>query len=531
MGIELRRERRRPEEGVLFQVVAQHLDTFLAHLEHDDCERSLPSFVRRELNGYLRCGILAHGFCRVHCAQCDGDELVAFSCKRRGFCPSCGSRRMADLAAHLVDSVLPDVPVRQWVLSLPHRVRLLCAYDPSACTIVRRIFVRAVSGFYLRRARRSGLARPNVGAVVFAQRFDSGLRLNLHFHGLWLDGAFACPLGNGRADFDPHGDVTDRDVERTIRAIRSRVLRALRRLGKLPPGDDVAADIPPDVEPSLLLHLGAAAIQGRTALGERQGAHDQRPGRGSRQDPFQRGPLCSDLDGFSLHAAVRIPAGCRERLEKLCRYAARPPIVEDRLSLLPDGRVSYRLKKRYRDGSTHVVLDPLTFLERLCALVPRPRRMMLTYHGVLAPAASMRDRVVPPPPLPDDDDGADGAGGCDHLGQRERRRPQSSSTSHGRTLQGQPFDNDPLRRRRMPSVPHAPRKNHSPRQRHSWAELLRRVYLIDVLTCPTCRGRRTLLAAIHDPDSIRRILHHLGLPAEPPAVAPARPPPQARLPW
>ncbi len=91
---------------------------------------------------------------------------------------------------------------------------------------------------------------------------------------------------------------------------------------------------------SLLLHLGAAAIEGRTALGERQGAHDLRPGRGSRQDPFHRGPLCADLDGFSLHAAVRIPAGCRERLEKLCRYAARPPIVEDRLSLLPDGRVT-----------------------------------------------------------------------------------------------------------------------------------------------------------------------------------------------
>ena len=74
-------------------------------------------------------------------------------------------------------------------------------------------------------------------------------------------------------------------------------------------------------------------------------------------------------------------------------------------------------------------------------------------------------------------------------------------------------------------------KHHRPRQRHSWADLLRRVYLIDALTCPSCRGRCTLLAAIHDPDSIRRILHYLGLPTEQPAVATARPPPQARLPW
>ncbi|MEQ1633469.1 MAG: transposase, partial [Planctomycetota bacterium] len=266
------------------------------------------------------------------------------------------------------------------------------------------------------------------------------------------------------------------------------------------------------------------AIQGRTALGERSGRHDLRPGRGSRQDPFQRGPLCSDLDGFSLHAAVRIPAGCRERLEKLCRYAARPPIVEERLSLLPDGRVSYRLKKRYRDGSTHVVLDPLTFLERLCALVPRPRRKLLTYHGVLAPAAGMRDRVVPKPPLPDDDDG-----GCHHEG-RERERAQPSRSPHADPAES-PSAGNPLQRRRQPSVPHAPTKSRRPRQRYSWAELLRRVFLVDVLTCPHCRGKRTLLAAIHDPDSIQRILRHLGLPTEPPEIAPARPPPQSRLPW
>lgn len=90
--------------------------------------------------------------------------------------------------------------------------------------------------------------------------------------------------------------------------------------GKLPPDGDFAADIPPDVEPSLLLRLGAAAIESRTAFGERQGAHELRPGRGTQQDPFHCDPLRADLDGLSLHATVRIPAGCRERLEKLCRY-------------------------------------------------------------------------------------------------------------------------------------------------------------------------------------------------------------------
>lgn len=114
----------------------------------------------------------------------------------------------------------------------------------------------------------------------------------------------------------------------------------------------------------------------------------------------------------------------------------------------------------------------------------------------------------------------------------ERSRTQPPSAPHSAAkAPDHSLDNDPLRRRRELSIPHAPTKNRRPRQRHSWAELLRRVYPIDVLTCPNCRGRRTLLAAIHDPDSIRRILHHLGLPLAPPAVAPARTPPQPRLPW
>jgi hypothetical protein len=76
-----------------------------------------------EFDAFLECGILAHGFLLLHCADCGHDKLVAFSCKRRGFCPSCGARRMAQTAAHLVDHVIPHVPVRQWVLSLPQSSR------------------------------------------------------------------------------------------------------------------------------------------------------------------------------------------------------------------------------------------------------------------------------------------------------------------------------------------------------------------------------------------------------------------------
>ena len=69
--------------------------------------------MRRELIRYLACGVQAFGFVRVHCSRCGRDDLVAFACKGRGLCPPCCSRRMTDTAAHLVDDVLPRVPVRQ----------------------------------------------------------------------------------------------------------------------------------------------------------------------------------------------------------------------------------------------------------------------------------------------------------------------------------------------------------------------------------------------------------------------------------
>ena len=79
----------------------------------------LPQFVKDEFDAFLECGILAHGFWRLRCGDCGHDKLVAFSCKRRGFCPSYGARRMAQTAAHQVNHVIPHVPVRQRVLSLP----------------------------------------------------------------------------------------------------------------------------------------------------------------------------------------------------------------------------------------------------------------------------------------------------------------------------------------------------------------------------------------------------------------------------
>jgi len=103
-------------DTVLYKVIAEHLETFLASC-HDDSDGSgLPAYVERAFYDYLRCGILAHGFLRLGCDTCHHELLVPFSCKRRGFCPSCAGRRMAQMAAHLVEQVIPWVPTRQWVV-------------------------------------------------------------------------------------------------------------------------------------------------------------------------------------------------------------------------------------------------------------------------------------------------------------------------------------------------------------------------------------------------------------------------------
>jgi hypothetical protein len=107
---------REPAKTTLYRAVQEHLETYLS-LSGEGWEDSpVPVYVEQEFRRYLECGILAYGFARARCPECGHDFLIAFSCKGRGACPSCNTRRMAETAAHLVDHVFPPLPVRQWVL-------------------------------------------------------------------------------------------------------------------------------------------------------------------------------------------------------------------------------------------------------------------------------------------------------------------------------------------------------------------------------------------------------------------------------
>jgi hypothetical protein len=232
----------------------------------------------------------------------------------------------------------------------------------------------------------------------------------------------------------------------------------------------------------------AASIQGRVGLGGRRGAYVMREGR-RKEARFMEmtGERCAALNGFTLHGNVWIHGRRRRRLERLCRYVARPAIATERLSRLADGRVRYRLRREFNDGTKAVVFDPLTFIEKLAALVPPPRMNLVTYHGVFAPNARLRARILQRPKAPL----------VPNLRKKRRRGTD-------------PDLETPEQRRRC----------------YSWAELLKRVFRLDALKCPHCRGgRRRLIAMITEYSVIRAILKCLSLPCDPPGIRPALWPP------
>ena len=203
---------------------------------------------------------------------------------------------------------------------------------------------------------------------------------------------------------------------------------------------------------------------------------------------------------MSLHADVAVPARDRKRLERLCRYVARPPLALGRLEAMADGRLAYRLKTPWRDGTTHVVMERRELLERLAPLIPPPRAHQVRYHGVLAPCASGRDQVVPAGP-----DALETASSC------ETGVDSTGAADGGGGPLGAGLPIDSL----------ADRSESLPR-RIEWADLLKRVFEVDALRCPGCGGRMRLLAAITDPSVARQILECLALPPRAPPLAPAR---------
>tara|TARA_A200000159_G_scaffold118992_1_gene112888 strand:+ start:712 stop:2097 length:1386 start_codon:yes stop_codon:yes gene_type:complete len=341
-------KRHRPETTLLYQLVERYYPDFTANLA--DQGKYLPKYVEREFDEFLRCGRLEHGFLRVVCNDCKHEKLVAFSCKRRGFCPSCGARRMAESAALLVDDVLQGYPVRQWVLSLPIPLRLLLARYPSELSKVMQIIHLAISTHIVNKA---GLTnkQAKTGAVTLIQRFGSALNLNIHFHMLFLEGAIS---------ENPLSGTTFTRI-------------------KAPSHNDMVE----------LVHT----VSYRIAMGPQQGQKVFTLQTLPASNEGEYGQVANN-SGFSLHAGVFANADEPAKLERLCRYISRPAISEQRLSMTDHEKIRYELKTPYSDGTTHVFFDPIDFIGKLAALIPPPRLNLTRFFGVFAPNSNLRAQVT-----------------------------------------------------------------------------------------------------------------------------------------
>ncbi len=451
--------RRRPELTALHRIIQAEFPRVERLCREAGDGHPLPEFISRAFKRYCDCGRLVRGLVRLHCPACRQDELVALSCKVRGLCPSCDGRRMTEESAHLLDEVIPHVPVRQWVLSLPYDLRYLLAWNRELRSAVLGAFMRAIHAHYRDQAKTAGLGEPKTGAISVVQRFNSAVQLDVHFHVLFADGVWEDrPSGPVFHSAPPLHTI---DVQQVLYDAWLRIGRQLVRLGY----QDRDLDTLRDTEPALASLL-RAAVSGRQVTGDEAGQKPKRVGAGQKLAPRPHGRNCAQFDAFSLHANTRVGAAARADLERLVRYVCRPAVSASRIEAVEGGKVRIALKNSWRDGTTHVVIPRADLVLRMAAQVPLPKRPSVRYHGCFAPNAKLRSKIVP-------------------AGDKAKCRRKKGS------------DPGELSERQTST-------------RMLYAEAMRRGLSIDVLACP-CGGRRVVLAAVMDAQQVERILRHVGL--------------------
>jgi hypothetical protein len=460
---------RHPERTLLYQTIAEHFETWFelasaGQFDGQGDHHSPRPYVRQAFRKYLECGIFAHGFARAWCDDCGHDYFVAYSCKGRGVCPSCNTRRMVETAAHLCDHVFPRLPVRQWVLSVPKRLRYFMQRDGAVLNMVLRIFLRVIAQSLQTHspgAANVDKAAKHIGAVAFIHRFGSSLNAHVHFHVCVVDGVFEeIPVAVvGQTDvqssppgivFHPASAIDETAVAQVQTDLRRRILRAF-------------------------------------------------VGRGLIEKADAKEMLAYQHSGFSVDAGVCIEADDRAALERLLRYCARPPFAMERLRK-EGAALVYRCAKQRSEPTSdkrgakvdELHLTALELIDRIAALVPPPRTHRHRYFGVLAPNSPLRSAVTAMADAQPDATGDDA----------HRPAPLGNAIS--------------------PTPEPVPTKRPA---HYLWAVLIARIYEVFPLLCPLCGGQMRLIAFVTEGRQIRRILDHIGMDSEPPHIAPARGPP------
>jgi ribosomal protein S27E len=421
------------QNSTVHQITKQYFETFREQIQTMGSFQGLPYFVEKEFESFLSCGSLSEGFVRVKCTDCSDEKLIPFSCKKRGICSSCAGRRMAEKAAHLVDNVIGILPVRQYVLTLPFALRYLLAWNHELTKSVLDIFIRKLIAFYRNRTRKMGLPTGQTGAVTAIQRAGGSINLNIHFHTIAIDGVFV-PKKSG-VDFYPFAEPTSQEIASLLDKIQRAICKFLMKQ------DAVTENLAPlNEEYPILAGLYAASTGNQQAF--KQGHSIQKLGSAASNHPsaVPQRRCHARINSFDLHAATAVPPNDKNGLEHLLRYILRPLIPGERLSILDNGNVQLKLRTPWSDGTSHLLFEPLEFLGKLAAIIPKPQVNTIIYHGVLAPNAKLRKAVV--------------AYAC------------------GKTETGPSSTDDKTQKTSKP-----------PRKYYSFVELLLRVFQIDITKC------------------------------------------------
>jgi ribosomal protein S27E len=384
---------------VLYRVLFHYFDQFLAEYE-ERFERDygfLRPIIKEVVERYLDCGNPRCGFARIRCPDCGEERLLYFSCRSRGFCPSCHSKRREEWGEWMREELLLDVPHRQVVFTIPKMLRLFFRYkrkllDSLCLSAVRTLvkFLHTATGHKL---------MPGVVAVI--QTFGDRINFHPHIHVLVTEGGTA-----------PDG--------------------VFHHVGRF--HDEVIREIFTHEVFSLLLREKLIGL------------------------PLAGKILRWRHTGFNVHSQVR--AQTTSEAERVGKYMIRPLLSLKRLFFDETaGRVRYQHSK---DVSQEESMDYLEFIARVTSHIPDKGQVMVRYYGLYSNA------------------------------HRGKIRKAGAQLSHHPII-----DDDPA---------YVPSKG--------WAEMIRKVYEVDPLLCPTCGGRMKIISFIEDHNVIDRIIHHLELTFE-----------------
>ena len=379
--------RRTPEQTQLYRVVYHGRDELPRVWEErfQEIYGVLRDEVLTTFDEYLNCGLLAHGAARVYCDTCKHSLLVAFSCKKRGLCPSCGAKRAVKFGEHLYDSVLEKVPHRHCGFTLPKRLRVYFRYDRSLNNILFQAAANAVHSVL-------GSDTQSTALILTVQTAGEALNFNPHLHGLLADGTF-----DAAGKFTPLAAI---DTDALSQLFENEVLAELVTR-ELITDDDVAQILAQE-------HSGFGAWVG---------------------DPFEEA----------------------DRTKFVARYIERGPISLEKLTI-QDDIITYTTK----DERAHE-FDAMEFLALLSCHIPKPYESITRYYGWYS---------------------------CRARGERKKRIPLQDSPT--------------LEVGGRPSL--------------TWAQCFKRIYEINPLECPKCRGEMRILAFVTNEREISKIAASLGIP-------------------